>query len=485
MITTIHPKQSSIRSKLNEITRLDINLLIILCIISQHSFAIKSLGLALLLALNISELKNIRPREIPLFYTIIPLLEILKFIFLNEQYSKAHLAQFSVGFSYWICSFVACWFLYNSVKQESAKNISNTLKLFVVLNFCFSIYQYIQICRIEHVINPYNTYHDHPYGISSGDLIYGLFNGVHLPNAVVCLFLLLYYTDKKQIGFALLSAIPLLLTGNNYSTIIYFVSAAVLFITTGENVKRLIIAGTAVFIIAFYWFVTPLNSKYMGEKLFHVTMTLPNALKDLAQKEAPIAPQNIPVPASHEVNTTTSAQATVQVPPTFDFDKQSGKIRSYFQTKDYLRSSVKHFFFGSGMGGFSSKLAFNSSGVMEGSSLTKHLPPYQTEAFKKNHKALYSHLKTLHVAYHSEANRPFSVYNQLLGEYGVLGFLVFICGYLWYFMKRFNKRTYALPVFVALLFLLNLDYFIEELNILFFFELLMFIDIKERKQPAS
>lgn len=87
--------------------------------------------------------------------------------------------------------------------------------------------------------------------------------------------------------------------------------------------------------------------------------------------------------------------------------------------------------------------------------------------------------------FHSESNRPFSVYNQLLGEYGLVGFLLFILSYLWYFMKRLNRRRFALPILVTLLVLLNIDYLFESLSVLLFVETLLFLDLKESDDVAK
>lgn len=47
-------------------------------------------------------------------------------------------------------------------------------------------------------------------------------------------------------------------------------------------------------------------------------------------------------------------------------------------------------------------------------------------------------------------NFPNSVLNQLIGEYGLIGFLLFIIFYLFYFLKRYKELSYGLillPIF--------------------------------------
>jgi len=468
----------------------NLSLLIALCLVAQHSFVVKFAALAVLVALNIASFKKFNMRDIPLFYVLIAGLEILKFSFINESYTLPHFLQFSMGMVYWISAILLCWIISYNVRQHG--KVPRTLQVVALLNFIFTAYQFIRICLIEGTINPFNTGHNHPYGISTGDLLSGLFHGVHLTNAFVSLFLCLYFIYIKNHLFTFLTLICLLLTGNNYATLVFGLGAAILFFTSGGKVRRLALIFSGIFTVLFYILITPLNAEYMLEKVAHISATLPNSRRVMEQEESQkaagaveiavadtISPYDIAGGTAKKIVVNSAAADTV-----FNFVVQSGKVRSYYQTKNFLLSSPAHFLFGAGIGGFSSKLAYNSSGVMEGSSLSKLLPKYETPYFKKNHKALYSFLKTQHIMFHSESNRPFSVYNQLLGEYGVVGFLLFIITYLWYFLKRIHLRRFALPVLLTLLLLFNIDYLFEGLSVLLFVETLLFLDLKENNDAA-
>jgi hypothetical protein len=139
-------------------------------------------------------------------------------------------------------------------------------------------------------------------------------------------------------------------------------------------------------------------------------------------------------------------------------------------------------FFGAGIGRFSSNIAFNFSGIVDNSAMNRLFPTFQSALFEKNHKSIYAYMKTTHVIFHSESNKPFSSYNQLFGEYGIVGFFLFLLGYILFFIKKVDKRSYSIPVLIALLFALNLNYFFEGLNLLLFFEVIMFLNIKEKIQ---
>lgn len=470
---------------------INLSLLIALCLVAQHSFLVKFASIALLVLLNLGSFKKLNRREIPLFYALIAGLEVLKFIFLNEQYNLPHFLQFSMGMIYWVSAFLLCWLISYNVKQHG--KVPRTLQVVALLNLLFTLFQFIRICVIENTINPFNSGHNHPYGISTGDLLSGLFHGVHLTNAFVSLFLCLYFIYNKNHLYTFFTLLCLLLTGNNYATLVFALGAGILFITAGGKERRIGIGAAALFTILFYVIITPLNAEYMLEKVAHISATLPNSRRVLEKEDAQKANGEFEIAVAdtsspYDIEAKDAKKVLVYgtgADSLFNFVAQSGKVRSYYQTKKFLLSSPVHFLFGAGMGGFSSKLAFNSSGVMEGSSLSKLLPKYETSYFKNNHKALYSFLKTQHIMFHSESNRPFSVYNQLLGEYGLVGFLLFILSYLWYFMKRLNRRRFALPILVTLLVLLNIDYLFESLSVLLFVETLLFLDLKESDDVAK
>lgn len=470
---------------------INLSLLIALSLVAQHSFIVKFAALAGLVLLNLRSFKKFNLREIPAFYVLIAGLEVLKFTFINESYSLPHFLQFAMGMVYWLSAIALCWIISYNVRHH--QNVPQTLQVVALLNLLFTLYQFGRICLIEGTINPFNTGHNHPYGISTGDLLSGLFHGVHLTNAFVSLFLCLYFIYTKKHLFTFFALLCLLLTGNNYATLVFGLGSAILFFTAGDKVRRLTIGASALFTVLFYVLVTPLNAEYMLEKVAHVSATLPNSRRVLEQEDSQKANGSLEIAIAdtispYDIEGGTAKKITVKgeaADTLFNFVVQSGKVRSYYQTKNFLMSSPVHFLFGAGMGGFSSKLAFNSSGIMEGSSLSKLLPKYETPYFKKNHKALYSFLKTQHIMFHSESNRPFSVYNQLLGEYGIIGLLLFVVTYLWFFIKRIHLRRFGLPILITLLLLLNIDYLFESLSVLLFVETLLFLDLKKTDDAVS
>src|SRR5688572_12143685 len=104
MFSLMTDKLRVLVEKFNDTYKVNLNIFIALAIVSQHSFVIKFFGIFLLALLNLNWIRRIELKKIPLFYSLIPALEILKFAFMNESYSVPHLSQFIVGMIYWIAS---------------------------------------------------------------------------------------------------------------------------------------------------------------------------------------------------------------------------------------------------------------------------------------------------------------------------------------------------------------------------------------------
>jgi hypothetical protein len=102
------------------------------------------------------------------------------------------------------------------------------------------------------------------------------------------------------------------------------------------------------------------------------------------------------------------------------------------------------------------------------------------EDFKNNHLETFLYFFSKDRALHSVANTPNSVYNQLAGEYGMAGVVAFIVCYLMFWIKRFNKKSFGLPLLLLLTLTFFVDYWFEQFSVVVLFELLFFLDIKER-----
>ena len=99
--------------------------------------------------------------------------------------------------------------------------------------------------------------------------------------------------------------------------------------------------------------------------------------------------------------------------------------------------------------------------------------------FLSNHLDLYLYYFSKADGLHSIINNPSSVYDQLLGEYGLSGLLSFFIFYIGFFLRKIRRLTYGIPLILFLLAIFFIDYWFEQLSIVVFFELLLFLNIKE------
>jgi hypothetical protein len=154
-----------------------------------------------------------------------------------------------------------------------------------------------------------------------------------------------------------------------------------------------------------------------------------------------------------------------------------GKLIALEQTGLFLKKHPAKILTGAGIGNFSSKLAFRSTGLAIAGGYPKKFV-YTNPHFLNNHLSLYLDYFSKDAEMHSFINSPNSVYDQLLGEYGVLGFCSFIFLYLGFFFRRCSG--YAFPLLLVLLGVLWADYWYEQLSIVILFELMMLINNKEK-----
>jgi len=166
----------------------------------------------------------------------------------------------------------------------------------------------------------------------------------------------------------------------------------------------------------------------------------------------------------------------VEYTPLANYSKP-GKIYSYLQTIDFVKGNFVHALFGAGMGNFSSKLALKMTCLkLQGNYPTKYL--YASPSFMEGHMYATLYFLSQNIALHSILNLPYSIYNQLLGEYGILGILAFGIWYLGYFLRHVKKASYGLYVMLAALIFFNVEYWFEMGSLTIIFELFLLMDLK-------
>ncbi|GLU51238.1 hypothetical protein [Dyadobacter frigoris] len=161
-----------------------------------------------------------------------------------------------------------------------------------------------------------------------------------------------------------------------------------------------------------------------------------------------------------------------------------GKATALIQTLKFYSQHPARIFLGDGMGNFSSKLAFRVSGLSIAGGFPKRYD-YISNNFMQNHLDLYLNFFSKRADYHSLTNSPFSVYDQLMSEYGLTGLISFLIFYWLFFARHYKKLTYGIPILLLVTAVLFVDYWFEQLSILVLFELLLLLNIKETNPENS
>ena len=381
------------------------------------------------------------------------------------------------------------------------------------------------------------------YFISTGDYIKGLTFDTSTTNAVLNAFGVIYFLTRKNAIMALTCMAVMLLTASNFTNMLLLFILGLLFIYRSSKDQKSLVTICLVFLVVFMAKISPQNNDYVVEtfnNIIHqknmasgppvavipITQRPDNTLNPEEKKEkiatlyidslhnvnakltppAPVQQNKVLVktdagrilvpkpdinsaPYQSLINTpedqmplvkfinNNRAELPVSGKP-FHWVSTPGKVISMRQTVNFFKAYPTKILTGAGMGNFSSKLAFKTSGLgITGGYPAKYA--YINHDFLINHLDIYLNYFSERAGYHSLTNSPFSVYDQVFAEYGILGLLFFGLYYLGFFAKNIKLLTYGLPILVFITAVLFIDYWFEQLSILVFFELLLLLDIKE------
>lgn len=386
------------------------------------------------------------------------------------------------------------------------------------------------------------------YFISTGDYIKGITFDTSSTNAVISLLGVFYFLYRKDIGCCLLCMIIMLLTGSNITNILFCIVLlyTLIFQSTRDQKSVLVVCG--ILLIIFMAKISPQNKNYLSETYHNYfekdtvatqikksndlliqkdTVTIKqnlqqqiaktyldsiNAYNSLKEQHKiigninpafvsqitgkPIIPTpNINGPAFQFKRDTTAVQITLlnfikenkTLLPLSSSDtslKRPGKIIALQQTVNYFKYYPAKILMGTGIGNFSSKLAFRSTAMDLAGGYPKKIA-YINRDFETNHFDLYAYYFSKTDNIHSLANTPNSVYDQLLAEYGLLGIIAFFIFYIGFFMKHYKFLTYGIPLLLIMMGAFFIEYWFEQLSVVIIFELLLLINNKEAKLLAT
>ncbi|MES2274832.1 MAG: hypothetical protein V4592_02340 [Bacteroidota bacterium] len=521
----------------------DWKLLVFLVLFLNIKLPVKIIAIMLVYALQFNfkfgfKLKNSR---LPLFYLlIIPIAFLGLIINKNYQYPN-YLLLFFTGIGFWLMSILAVHQIKLMVEKTDIETINRTIIAFFIINAVISLTNLVFIMYQTGSINPY-TFRGlyQTYFINTGDDIKGITFDISSTNAVLSALGAIYFLVKEKPLMLCVCMCSLLLTYSNLISLVLFSVLILLLIFKSTAIQKSMIVICVALLMIFMVKVSPENKKYVTQStqhFLHKDSYSPDKplVKEIPITERPdsqlnpderkrkfallyldsvhnilktphfksIVPINangkivIPAPDTnaeqyylskeiepdrklmlnfisiHKANLVLSTQQNYA--PAIP-----GKLTGMIQTVRFLQYHPAGAIAGLGIGNFSSKIAFRAVGLgMRGRYPEKH--EYIHPAFLKNHLDLYLSYFSKSVAYRSVMNNPFSVYDQLLTEYGLIGLLALLIYYFGFFVKRYKALTYGVPMLLFVAGIFFIDYWFEQLSVLILFELMLFMDMKEHK----
>lgn len=523
-------------------TKVNLPLLIFLILLLNVHLIVKVLGLLCMLIWNFKFQKIIFKKEyFSSFYLLLIILAFINFI-LNEGYFELNqIFAFGVGIFFWTFCLITFWQGKYMVKVIETERIHNTLLSFFLINVIFSFCNLLYIIFETGAINPYQFQGlQQKYFINTGDYIKGITFDTSTTNSLISLFGFIYFYKRKFFFMSILCMIIILLTGSNLTLLITLGILIFLLLFQSNRFQKTIITTSIFMIVIFIVEISPQNNNYAinaiqeiagfkkakNEKNNNDSILVEN---DEEISRIKIAKKHLDSLAAIKLSSDTSLNAAITVnasdqnegTPVLSFPKADvhapenqfipdtteiqnkllefnqynseinqvfpntqkyvpGKILAAQQTIKFLYNNPFKVITGNGMGNFSSKLAFKSTGLnVYGRYPSRFI--YINNAFKENHLAVYLGFFTKDASYHSVVNTPNSAYLQLLSEYGVIGLFAFFFIYVAYFLKKFSWRSFGIPLLFALLAAFIFEYWFEQLSIIILFEILAFLCIKEQK----
>jgi len=522
--------------------KIDWKLLLFLMLFLDVKLAVKipALILIYLLRFNFRFNFSLKNSRLPLFYLVIIGVSFISLLVNQSYHSANYLPLFFMGIIFWALCLLAIHQVKLSVETNSAEALHRTVLVFFIINLAFSFFNIAHIIWETGAINPYRYQGEYQkYFIGTGDYIRGLTFDTSTTNAVLNAFGVVYFLSRKNWVMVLACMAVLLLTGSNFTNLALMAVLGLLFIFRSTKDQKSIIVVCLMFLVVFMAKVSPQNNMYAYETFKNAIeppkVVAPPPVADETKVNQVLSPEDsrrafakkyldsiknarnkmamapakpaAPIPSvgqgriivpGPDINTPpyqtpidTSAEQRqllafidhheselpISSKNTFSWGLP-GKGIAMLQTVAFLRHNPVKIAAGDGLGNFSSKLAFKATGLgLEGGYPSKFV--FINKDFIMNHLDVYLNFFSKRAELHSLTNSPFSVYDQLLAEYGLLGLAAFVLFYIWFFARHYKKLTYGLPLLMLMLAVFFIDYWFEQLSVIVFFELLLLLNIKE------
>ena len=509
----------------------DLLLLVFLILIINVSLTIKLIGVIFIYFMRPDFKFGFKNKRMPFFYLTMIFLMLIQFI-LNFTSNLNYIILFSLSLSYWMFSILILHQVILSIETQGLIKVKNAITWFFIFNAIVTGYNILCIILEIHSLNPYiYDGHNYKYFASTGDHLRGISFDISTTNNIINSLGIFYFFYQKQFRLSLLCFIITLVTTSNLGNLILLTSFLFIFLFDKSKYHKSIVICFISLMIIFIVKVSPSNLNYLNNKIQSLLHSEKKLLKphyddriekndlilgylkhnSLLKKEI-ILPKNIlyntviEKELSNKLNSrkldsielkndevnrgkfillfnTLYGDTNISINQNY-YEKYPGKYLSFLETFKKIKDSPKHLLIGFGAGNFSSKLAYKATNIgISGKYINKLA--YISPDFKEKHLKLTLRYYLKSISEHSMLNFPNSVLNQLIGEYGLIGFLLFIIFYLYYFLKRYKELSYGLMLLPIFLFFLFTDYWFEAFNIVIIFEIMMFIDIYKNKSQLD
>ncbi len=455
----------------------------------------------------------------------------------------------AIGLSFWAMCALISYQLFIIVQKEDAAKVHHAICFFFILHFAVIGLDFLSIVFETGSINPY-TYKglNQKYYISTGDSITGITLDAPVTTAFICAFGLLYFLYRKQFFLSLISMAALLIMASNFANLVLTGVFLFAFVFYSNRLQKSFILVSLVMLVLFMVKISPQNNEHVGrifyqiidkpydlppEKIIPLSQLKkePDSVLSFEERRKKYAqnyidsmnavrlgadftePESI-LEKKISLDTGTSANNTVfyqfkesevtekkitqysafmdeMYPPAKEDSlkqrynwKNPGKFIAAKQLYDHFTTHPGQAITGTGIGNFSSRLAFKATLL----NIAGRYPAkwkYVNNDFLYNHLFLYLYFHSQDQSKHEASNTPDSVYSQVLGEYGIAGILLLLILYFGFFIRRVSKNDYGLPLLLLLAGAFFAEYWFEQFSIVVLFELLFFVHIKDRRREEQ
>src|SRR5450432_1518699 len=208
---------------------------------------------------------SIRASRLPLFYFGMIGIALLDWLLYGLYADINYNITLICGVLIWLCCFLAIHQVKLSVERAEPAVLHRTLLVFFTINAAISFIALARIMIETGALNPY-TYQGHfqQYFLGTGDYIRGLSFDTSNTNAFINAFGVLYFLYRKQVAMILVCMSVLLLTGSNATDLLLLVALAWLFFFKSDRERKSLIIVCCFMTVLFLVKVSPQNDKYVA-----------------------------------------------------------------------------------------------------------------------------------------------------------------------------------------------------------------------------